>query len=246
MLKDKIALVTGGAVGIGRAIALELANSGATVVVNYRSSADAANELVNQIKSNGGNALAIKADISDFNQAKELIDETVNTFGNLNIVVNNAGITDDALLLRMTEEQFDKVILTNLKGVFNVCKHANRVLLKSGYGRIINISSVSGIKGNVGQANYAAAKAGVIGFTKTLAKEFASRNVTANVVAPGFIETNMTANLPTSIVDAAINEIPLKQFGNVLDIAYMVEFLASPKGRYITGQVISVDGGLTI
>lgn len=246
MLKDKIALVTGGAVGIGRAIALELANSGATVVVNYRSSADAANELVNQIKSNGGNALAIKADISDFNQAKELIDETVNTFGNLNIVVNNAGITDDALLLRMTEEQFDKVILTNLKGVFNVCKHANRVLLKSGYGRIINISSVSGIKGNVGQANYAAAKAGVIGFTKTLAKEFASRNVTANVVAPGFIETNMTANLPTGIIDAAINEIPLKQFGNVLDIAYMVEFLASPKGRYITGQVISVDGGLTI
>lgn len=246
MLENKVALVTGGAVGIGRAISLQLAKSGANVVINYRSSATEALALVEEIKSLGGNAIAFKADISDFNEAKELVDKTVEQFGTINIVVNNAGITDDALMLRMTEEQFDRVILTNLKGVFNVCKHATRPIMKSGYGRIINISSVSGIKGNVGQANYAAAKAGVIGFTKTLAREFASRDITANVVAPGFIETKMTASLPESIIEAAKNEIPLKSFGHVDDIAYTVDFLVSPKARYITGQVISVDGGLTI
>lgn len=246
MLQDKVALVTGGAIGIGRAIALELSKSGASVAINYRSSATEAQNLVNEIISLGGNAIAIKADISDFNQAKLLVDETIEKLGKLNIVVNNAGITNDALMLRMTEEQFDSVILTNLKGVFNVCKHVTRPLMKSDYGRIINISSVSGIKGNIGQANYAAAKSGVIGFTKTLAREFASRNVTVNVVAPGFVKTKMTESLPESIVDAAINEIPLKTFGEVEDIAYMVEYLASPKAKYITGQVISVDGGLTI
>lgn len=246
MLQNKVALVTGGAVGIGRAIALELAKNGSTVVINYRSSDKAATELVNEITSFGGKAIAFQADISSFEESKTLIDKTIEEFGTINIVVNNAGITKDSLMLRMTEEQFDDVILTNLKGVFNICKHATRPLMKSGYGRIINISSVSGIKGNVGQANYAAAKAGVIGFTKTLAREFASRNITANVVAPGFIETNMTKDLPESIIEAALNEIPLKTFGQVEDIAHIVNFLSSEKARYITGQVISVDGGLTI
>lgn len=246
MIKDKVALVTGGAVGIGRAISLSLAKNGAKVVINYRSSADAANDLVKEIQSFGGQAMAIKADISDFNATKVLLDEVISNYGTLNILVNNAGITDDSLMLRMSEDQFDRVILTNLKGVFNVCKHATKTLMKSSYGRIINISSVSGIKGNVGQANYSAAKAGVIGFSKTLAKEFASRNVTVNVVAPGFIETNMTASLPEKIVEAILNEIPLKRFGQVEDIAETVSFLASPRASYITGQVLSVDGGLTL
>lgn len=246
MLKDKVALVTGAGIGIGRAIALDLAKNGAKVVINYRSSETEANNLVEEIKAFGGEAKAFKADISDFNKTKELIDLVIETYGTLNIVVNNAGITNDGLLLRMTEDQFDSVILTNLKGVFNVCKHASRPLLKSGYGRIINISSISGIKGNSGQANYSAAKAGVIGFTKTLAREFASKKITANSVAPGFIETKMTDVLSDNIKELALNEIPMKSFGKPEDIANLVTFLASPKASYITGQTLSVDGGLSI
>ena len=246
MLKDKVALVTGGAVGIGREISLDLARNGASVVVNYRSSAKAAEELVKEIESFGGKAFAYKSDISNFSEAKDLVDIAIEKFGSLNIVVNNAGITDDALMLRMKEEQFDKVILTNLKGVFNICKHATRPLMRSKYGRIINISSVSGIKGNVGQVNYSAAKAGVIGLTKSLAKELATRGVTVNAIAPGFIQTNMTDELPESIKEQVLNEIPLKTFGEVSDIAKAVTFMASPGAKYITGQTLSVDGGLSI
>lgn len=246
MLKDKVALITGAGVGIGRAIALDLAKNGAKVAINYRSSETEALALVKEIESFGGTAVAIKADISDYNKSKELIDKVIETYGTINILVNNAGITKDSLLLRMNEEQFDSVVLTNLKGVFNVCKHATRPLLKSGNGRIINISSISAIKGNIGQANYSAAKAGVIGFTKTLAREFATKNITANSVAPGFIETKMTDVLSESIKAAALNEIPMKRFGLTEDIASVVTFLASPKANYITGQTIKVDGGLSI
>lgn len=246
ILEGKVALVTGGAVGIGRSIALELAKEGANIAVNYRSSANEALELVKEIEALGRTAIAIQADISDFNSAKTLIDETVNKFGTLNIVVNNAGITDDGLLLRMKEDQFDRVITTNLKGVFNVCRHAARPLMKAEDGRVINISSISGLKGNIGQANYSAAKAGVIGFTKTLAREFASRQITANVVAPGFIQTKMTDVLSDEIKNQILSEIPLKTLGIPEDIGHVVTFLASPKAKYITGQVISVDGGLSI
>lgn len=245
-LENKVALVTGGAVGIGRSIALELAKEGAFIAVNYRSSADAALNLVKEIESIGSKAIAIQADVSNFESSKNLVEKVVEQFGKLDILVNNAGITDDGLLLRMKEEQFDNVITTNLKGVFNVCKHAARYIMKSDNGRIINISSISGIRGNIGQANYSAAKAGVIGFTKTIAKEFASRNITANVVAPGFIQTKMTDVLSDEIKQEALNQIPLKTFGLTEDIAHTVVFLASPKARYITGQVISVDGGLSI
>ncbi|MDY0277016.1 MAG: 3-oxoacyl-[acyl-carrier-protein] reductase [Acholeplasma sp.] len=246
MLNDRVAIVTGGAVGIGKEISLKLAKDGAKIVVNYRKSEEEAKALVEEIKSFGGHALAVKADIGGFLEAKHLVDEAIRAFGGIDIVVNNAGITDDALLLRMQEEQFDRVINTNLKGVFNVCKHASRSLLKSKAGRIINISSVAGIKGNVGQANYAASKAGLIGFTKTLAREFASKGITANVVAPGFIETKMTDLLSTEIKEMALNEIPLKRFGSSSDVAMLVSFLASDNASYITGQVISVDGGLSI
>lgn len=246
MIKDKVALVTGAGIGIGRQIALDLAKSGANIAINYRSSETEALNLVKEIKALGRDAIAIKADISNFLEAKNLVDKTIEHFGTLNILVNNAGITDDALLMRMSEEQFDKVILTNLKGVFNVSKHAIRPLMKSGYGRVINISSVSGIKGNSGQANYSAAKAGVIGFTKTLARELAGRMITANVVAPGFIETKMTESLSANIKELALNEIPLKTFGDVSDVSNLVVFLASPNAKYITGQTISVDGGISI
>ena len=245
-LKGKVALVTGGAVGIGRSIALELARKGASVAINYRSSANEAETLVKEIESLGVGAVAIRADISSFEGAKALVDEVVTHFGKLEIVVNNAGITDDGLLLRMKEEQFDRVITTNLKGVFNVCRHAAKPLMKSEGGRVINISRISGLKGNVGQANYSAAKAGVIGFTKTLAREFASRGVTAHVVAPGFIQTKMTDVLSDEIKMQILNEIPLKTLGVPEDIGHIVAFLASDKAKYITGQVLSVDGGLSI
>lgn len=246
-LEGKVALVTGGAVGIGRAIALELAKNGADVAVNYRSSADQALSLVEEIKALGRNAVAIQADISNFDSAKTLVDETVNKLGALTILVNNAGITDDGLLLRMKEESFDNVINTNLKGVFNVCRHASRPLMKAKEdARIINISSISGLRGNVGQANYSSAKAGVIGFTKTIAREFAARGLTANVIAPGFIQTKMTDVLSDEIKEQILTQIPLNKLGEVEDIAHLAAFLASPKAKYITGQVLSVDGGMSI
>jgi 3-oxoacyl-[acyl-carrier protein] reductase len=245
-LSNKVAIITGGAVGIGKHITLELARNGAKVVLNYNRSADAALALVEEIKSFGGEAFAVQADISKYQDAERLVSEAVKAYGTLNIVVNNAGITDDALILRMTEEQFDRVISTNLKGVWNMCKHSAKTLLKSGYGRIINISSVSGVMGNAGQTNYSASKAGVIGMTKALAREFASRNVTVNAIAPGFIETDMTQKMSKDMMDYWINQIPLKRAGQPQEVAYAVSFLASEQASYITGHTLEVDGGLVM
>ncbi|MDI6452998.1 3-oxoacyl-[acyl-carrier-protein] reductase [Peloplasma aerotolerans] len=245
-LENKVAIVTGGAAGIGRFISLELARRGAKVVLNYNRSEQKANELVEEIKAFGGQAYAVQADISNYEDAERLVKEAISKFGTLNIVINNAGITDDALILRMSEDQFDRVINTNLKGVWNVSKHAAKPLLKSGYGRIINISSVSGVLGNAGQSNYSSAKAGVIGLTKALAREFASRGVTVNAVAPGFIETEMTKKLSQEISDAWSNQIPLKRFGQSEEVAYAVCFLASEEASYITGHTLEVDGGLVM
>lgn len=245
-LKDKVALVTGGTTGIGKSIALEFAKQGAHVCVNYFVGAEEADKVVKELESFGVKALALHADVSDFSSAQKLIEETVSHFGTLNIVVNNAGITDDALILRMSEQQFDRVINTNLKGVWNICKHAARPLLKSGYGRIVNISSVSGLHGNAGQTNYSAAKAGVVGITKTLAREFASRGVTVNAVAPGFIETAMTKKLPEEIRNQILSRVGLGIFGQPEDIAQSVVFLAGPQAKYITAQVLTVDGGLAL
>ena len=242
----KVAIVTGGATGIGLALSLQLANDGFAVVVNYHSSAQAAQELVKQIQDQGGQALAVQANLSKVSEAEKLIQTTLDTFQRLDVVVNNAGITDDTLMLRMTELQFDRVIETNLKGVWAMCKYALKPLMQAGNGRIINIASVAGIMGNIGQANYAAAKAGVIGLSKTLAREMASRNLTVNVVAPGFIQTNMTAKLSPQIKESALAMIPLKRFGMPEDIALIVSFLASNKAQYITGQTFVVDGGMTM
>ncbi|CDR30678.1 3-oxoacyl-[acyl-carrier-protein] reductase FabG [Acholeplasma oculi] len=246
-LKNKVALVTGGSTGIGKAIATKLASMGADIVVNYFIGPEEAEKVAKELSETYQvRAKAIYADVSNFESASALIEETVKAFGTLNIVVNNAGITDDGLILRMSEHQFDRVIQTNLKGVFNVSKHAARVLLKSGYGRLINIASVIGEYGNVGQVNYAAAKAGVIGMTKTLAKEFASRGVTVNAIAPGFIETQMTRNLPPQVREEMLKHIALGTYGQPEDIANLVGFLSSPDAGYITGVVVDVDGGLTI
>lgn len=245
-LSNKVAIVTGGAVGIGKYISLELARSGAKVVLNYNRSADAALALVEEIKSFGGEAFAVQADVSKYQDAERLVSEAVKTYGTLNILINNAGITDDALILRMTEDQFDRVINTNLKGVWNMCKNSAKAMLKSGYGRIINISSVSGVMGNAGQTNYSASKAGVIGMTKALAREFASRNVTVNAIAPGFIETDMTQKMNKEMMDYWIQQIPLKRAGLPQEVAYAVSFLASEQASYITGHTLEVDGGLVM
>ncbi|MDY0074453.1 MAG: 3-oxoacyl-[acyl-carrier-protein] reductase [Acholeplasmataceae bacterium] len=245
-LSNKVALVTGGASGIGKTITLELAKHHAAVVINYNRSKESAEALVESIKQMGGQALAVQADISKFEDARRLVEETIKHFGALHIVVNNAGITDDALILRMSEDQFDRVIDTNLKGVWNIAKHSAKALLKSGYGRVINISSVSGILGNAGQSNYSSAKAGVIGLTKALAREFASRNVTVNAIAPGFIETDMTHKLPEEAIQTWANQIPLKRFGRPEDVAHAVLFLASEHASYITGHTLTVDGGLVM
>ncbi|MBU1094647.1 MAG: 3-oxoacyl-[acyl-carrier-protein] reductase [Firmicutes bacterium] len=245
-LTNKVALITGGASGIGRFITLELAKRGVKVVLNYNRSAEAAVSLIHEIEAFGGHAFAIQADVSNYQDAEKLVIKTIEQFGTINIVVNNAGITDDALLLRMQENQFDRVIDTNLKGVWNVCKHAAKPLMKSGYGRIINISSVSGVMGNAGQSNYSAAKAGVIGLTKSLAREFASRAVTVNAIAPGFIETEMTKKLSAEVTEVWKNQIPLKRFGQAQEVAYAVAFLASEEAAYITGHTLEVDGGLVM
>ena len=245
-LKNKVALVTGGASGIGRTISLELAKKGVIVFVNYNKSQDKAKSLVDEIESFGGKAYHFQADVSKYEEAKNLIDFILSKENTLNIVVNNAGITDDSLIIRMTEEQFDHVIETNLKGVWNICKHSAKVLLKSGYGRLINISSVSGVMGNAGQSNYSSAKAGVIGMTKALAREFASRGVTVNAIAPGFIETEMTKKLSEKMIKTWADQIPLKRFGRPEDVSHAVLFLASEEASYITGHTLEVDGGLVM
>ncbi|MFO7663112.1 MAG: 3-oxoacyl-[acyl-carrier-protein] reductase [Chloroflexota bacterium] len=245
LLEGKIAIVTGASRGIGRAIAEELAAEGAAVVVNYQSSADAAEEVVNGITARGGRAVAVQADVSDLTAAGQLVKMAIDTYGHIDIIVNNAGTTRDTLLLSMKEDQWDAVIDTNLKSVFNICKAAARPMVRRKQGgRIINISSVSGVVGQPGQTNYAASKAGIIGFSKSLAKELGSRGITVNVVAPGFVPTDLTMDLPEDLVRRTIEFISLGRWGEPQEIAYMVAFLASDKASYITGEVIRVDGGI--
>lgn len=244
MLDKKVALVTGASRGIGREIPLTLAAQGNFVVVNYNGSEARAKEVVETIEKNGGQAAAYQCSVSDFNACQEMIQNIIKEYGRLDILVNNAGITRDNLIMRMKEEDFDAVINTNLKGTFNTIRHTARQMLKQKSGKIINISSVSGILGNAGQANYAASKAGVIGLTKTMARELASRGITVNAVAPGFVDTEMTEVLSEEVKEAACKQIPLGRFGKTKDIAEMVAYLASDKADYITGQVISVDGGM--
>lgn len=246
MLEGKIALVTGASRGIGRQIALTLGREGASVIVNYNGSAAKAEEVVKEIEAAGGKAEAVQCNVYDFESCGRMMADVVSRYGRLDILVNNAGITRDNLLMKMSEEDFDAVISTNLKGVFNCIKHISRQMLKQKAGRIINISSVSGVLGNAGQANYCAAKAGVIGITKSAARELASRGITVNAVAPGFIATEMTDVLSDSVKAAATEQIPMKHFGSTQDIAETVAFLASDKAGYITGQVLSVDGGMAM
>lgn len=245
-MEGKVALVTGGARGIGRAIALELARGGATVIINYNGSQDKAMDLKQEIESNGGRAEIYQCNVSDFAKCEELIQGIVKQFGSLDILVNNAGITKDGLLMKMSEEDFDKVIDINLKGAFNTIRFASRQMLKQRSGRIINLSSVVGVAGNAGQANYASSKAGIIGLTKAAAKEMASRGITVNAIAPGFIETDMTEVLPDKVKEASVAQIPLGRFGKPEDVARLAAFLASEAAGYITGQVIHVDGGMVM
>lgn len=246
MLTDKIALVTGASRGIGAAVAKKLAANGAYVYVNYNGSAARADEVVNEIVSAGGQAEAIQCDVADFDKCREMIDKIIADKGRIDILVNNAGITRDDLLMKMSEDEFDAVISTNLKGCFNTIRHASRYLLKQRAGKIINMSSVSGVAGNAGQANYSAAKAGVIGLTRSVAKELSSRGINCNAIAPGFIETEMTAAMTDKAKEATIAAIPLGRTGQPEDIAKAVLFLASDMSDYITGQVINVDGGMVI
>ncbi|MCP3026155.1 3-oxoacyl-[acyl-carrier-protein] reductase [Halobacillus sp. A5] len=246
MLYEQAALVTGASRGIGRAIALELAANGAKVAVNYAGSEGKAEEVVQEIQANGGEAFKIQANVSNTEEVKNMVKEVVNQFGKLDILVNNAGITRDNLLMRMKEDEFDDVIDTNLKGVFVCTKGVTRQMMKQKYGRIINISSIVGVSGNPGQANYVAAKAGVIGLTKSNAKELASRNITVNAVAPGYITTDMTDQLTDEQREQMLSLIPLGRLGEGKDIASVVRFLASGDAGYITGQTIHVDGGMVM
>ena len=245
MLKDKVALITGGSRGIGRAISLLFASQGAFLVVNYASSKDEAVSLVKEIEELGGEAIAVEANVANSQDVKSMIDVIVDKYGRLDILVNNAGITKDMLLLRMTEAEFDDVIDVNLKGVFNCTKHASRVMMKNG-GSIINMSSISGLTGNIGQSNYSASKAGVIGFTKSVAREFAGKNLRVNAIAPGFIDTDMTDRLSGGIKDNLLANIPMGRMGKPEEVANTALFLASDLSAYITGQVIGVNGGMSM
>ena len=243
-LKNKVALVTGAGRGIGKEIAKTLASCGAFVIVNYNSSPDAAEQTVKEIIKQGGMAAPVQCDVSDFDACGKMMEMIINNYGHLDILVNNAGITRDGLIMKMSEEDFDRVLDTNLKGAFHTIRHASRYFLKQKSGKIINISSVSGVMGNAGQANYSASKAGVIGLTKSVARELASRGITCNAVAPGFIETDMTAALSDDVRASYEAAIPLKRMGTAQEIADAVAFLASDKAAYITGQVLAVNGGM--
>lgn len=244
LLEGKVALITGATRGIGRGMALKFAEQGATVVFTYASSEDKAKALEAELLALGVKAKAIKSDAGNFNEAQKLIDDIVAEFGTVDVVVNNAGITRDTLLMRMSEQQWDEVISTNLKSVFNITKAVQKVMLKARAGSIINISSVVGVKGNAGQANYAASKAGIIGFTKSVALELGSRNIRCNAIAPGFIETEMTGVLDEKVVQSWRDSIPLKRGGTPDDVANLALFLASDLSAYITGQTINVCGGM--
>jgi 3-oxoacyl-[acyl-carrier protein] reductase len=244
MLTGKIAIVTGASRGIGRQIAKTLAGYGAAVIVNYCGSKEKAEEVVREIEEAGGSAKAYQGDVSDFETAKNMITDVKKEYGRIDILVNNAGITRDNLVMKMKEEDFDKVIEVNLKGAFNCMKHVSRIMLKQRSGSIINMSSVSGVIGNAGQMNYCASKAGLIGMTKSLAREIGSRGIRVNAIAPGYIRTEMTEVLPEEVKEGILSQVPLKRMGEVEDIAEAVAFLASDKSTYITGQTLQVDGGM--
>ncbi len=246
MLKGKIALVSGASRGIGRQIAISMAREGALVIVNYNGSAARAEETVKEITESGGQAEAVQCNVSDYAAVEEMMKYVIGKYKRLDVLVNNAGITKDNLLMKMGEEDFDAVIGINLKGAFNCTKHVSRQMLKQKGGRIINISSVSGVMGNAGQANYCASKAGVIGLTKSVARELGSRGITVNAIAPGFIDTEMTEVLSEDVKKAMGEQIPLKRFGRTEDVAEAAVFLASDRAAYITGQVINVDGGMAM
>lgn len=246
MLNDKVAVVTGASRGIGRAIAVKLASLGATVIINYNGSVEKAKEVKSEIESCGGKAEVYQCDVSDFEACKTFLDHVIKEYGRLDILVNNAGITKDGLLMRMSEQDFDDVIRINLKGAFNCIRFASRQMMKQRSGRIVTLSSVVGVAGNVGQANYAASKAGVIGLTKATAKELASRHITVNAVAPGFIQTDMTEVLPEKMKEQIASQIPFGTFGAPKDVANAVAFLVSDEAGYITGQVLHVDGGMVM
>lgn len=244
LLENKIAIVTGSAKGIGKGIATEFARQGATVVINYCGSKEAALKTVEEIKAFGGKAIPYQADISDYEMSKKMMDDIIKEYGKIDILVNNAGITRDNLILRMSESEFDDVIRTNLKGTFNCIKHVTKYMLKNKSGKIINISSISGVNGIAGQANYSASKAGIIGLTKSFAKEMSSKGININAIAPGFIETDMTKVLNDKYVEEIVKTIPSKRVGKPEDIAKAALFLASDMSDYITGQTLMVDGGL--
>lgn len=246
LLDGKVAIVTGGSRGIGRAVALELAGAGAKIVINYAGNIKAAQETKELIEAKGGNALTIQADVSDMAAVDAMIKKTLDTFGRIDILINNAGITRDNLIMRMKEEDWDAVINTNLKGIFTCTKAVSRIMMKQKSGKIINMTSVVGIMGNAGQANYAAAKAGVIGFTKSMAKELASRNITVNAIAPGFIETDMTAVLTEQVKEDLTAKVPLGRLGTPKDVAQCALFLSSEAANYVTGQTIHIDGGMVM
>jgi len=242
--KDQTVIVTGGNTGIGKEICLHFAAKKANVVVNYLFEEEKAFDLLSHINNLGGKGIAVKGDVSVLEDAKKIVDTAIKTYGKVDILVNNSGITRDNLMMRMSEDEFDSVINVNLKGTWNMCKSVTRHMLKNRSGRIINIASVVGIMGNAGQANYVASKAGIIGLTKSLSKEFGSRGITCNAVAPGFIQTKMTESLSDEVKEYYLKQIPLNKFGTAEDVANTVEFLASNKAAYITGQVISVNGGM--
>lgn len=245
MLTEKIALVTGASRGIGKAIAMELAERGATVIVNYSGSEEKAQQTVSEIKKNGGEAVAVKCDVADFAACEKLAKDVIGRYGRLDILVNNAGITRDGLIMKMSEQDFDSVIDTNLKGTYNMIRHFSRWFLKQKSGRIINIASVSGVIGNAGQANYSASKAGVIGLTRAVARELSGRGICINAVAPGFIDTDMTRQMSEDAKKGIEAMIPMRHMGRPEDVARLVGFLAD-EAEYITGQVICVDGGMAI
>mgnify|MGYP003276395464 FL=1 len=246
MFEGKVALVTGAGKGIGKEIALELARGGAKCVINYASSAAGAESVADEIRAMGSEAMTYKCDVSDADAVQKMITDVMEQYGRIDILVNNAGITKDGLMLKMTEADFMAVLDINLKGAFNCMKAVTKPMMKQRYGRIINITSIVGIIGNAGQVNYAASKAGLIGMTKSAARELASRNITVNAVAPGFIETDMTDVLPDSVKEQLLAQIPMKKLGQTGDIANAVCFLADEKASYITGQVLQVNGGMAM